>query len=114
MRSLWKITIGWWTAAIWLIAGAAFAMTILGLPLAFLCWKLAGKAFDPWARSQPRETVQRVIYEHHYYQHFVSGPGGPGEPMPEPVVEEPAEAVGEIVLDQPIANDNVVPFRRRA
>ncbi|ODT85644.1 MAG: hypothetical protein ABS78_19465 [Phenylobacterium sp. SCN 70-31] len=99
------------------MAGVAFAMTIIGLPLAWLCFKLAGKAFDPWARRAPQETVQRIIYEHHYYDHRVTQPSGPkgGEPMPEPVPVPVVEAVAEpeLELNQPIANDNVVPFRRK-
>jgi len=43
-----------------------------------------------------------------------SGPKG-GEPMPEPVPVPVVEAVAEpeLELNQPIANDNVVPFRRK-
>jgi len=48
---LWVVFAGFWTALGWLILGGLFAITVVGLPFARQCLKLARLTFWPFGRT---------------------------------------------------------------
>ncbi len=48
---LWIVFAGFWTAIGWLILGGFFAITVVGLPFARQCLKLARLTFWPFGRT---------------------------------------------------------------
>ena len=51
LNILWFILGGWLSGLLWLLGGAALALTVVGLPWAFAAWRIASYSFWPFGRE---------------------------------------------------------------
>ncbi|APT75037.1 hypothetical protein LN42_00455 [Marinitoga sp. 1137] len=53
---IWFIIFGWETALLWIILGAIFSITIIGIPIGKACFNLAKLTAFPYGKEIIRET----------------------------------------------------------
>lgn len=53
---IWFVFSGFWTGIIWLLVGALWCLTILGIPIGLQCFKLAKLSFMPFGKEVYRDN----------------------------------------------------------